>query len=73
MKYSIQLALLFLLTSCGASSVASLEKALDRLDFDDDEQGCLRLEATFDLNPIPLVTSNAEIMYKKQKGDSLDC
>lgn len=70
MKY---LPILLFLTSCGASSVASMEKLLDRLEFEDDEQGCVRLEATLDLNPIPLVNSTAKVMYKKQKGDSLDC
>jgi len=60
---------LLLLTSC-ASTQDNAQSLLDRLEFGDDEFGCLTLDATIDLNPLPLITSNARMVYKKVKGDS---
>lgn len=65
MKY---LVLLVFLASCSGTD-QSVKNLLDRLEFDEDESGCLRLTANVDLNPIPLITSNATLVYKKQKGE----
>lgn len=43
---------------------------LDRLEFDEDETGCIRLDGTIDLNPLPLFKTNANLTLKKQKGDN---
>ena len=67
--------IIILLSFSGCSSTEANAKALlDRLEFGEDEEGCIRLEAQIDLNPFPLVTSNASLTYKKQKGTSnLSC
>jgi len=57
------------LTSC-ASTQDNAQSLLDRLEFGDDEQGCVTLEGNFDINPIPLLTTNVRLVYKKVKGDS---
>ena len=43
---------------------------LDRIEFQDDEQGCFDLRATVDLSGNPFVTTNGSLILKKQKGDS---
>jgi len=52
-----------------ASTDQNAKSLLDRLEFDDDETGCVRLTANLDLNPMPFITSNATLVYRKQKGD----
>jgi len=65
----IALLTLLLFTSC-ASTQDNAQSLLDRLEFGDDEQGCVTLEGNFDINPIPLITTNVRLVYKKVKGDS---
>jgi len=65
----ISLLTLLILTSC-ASTQDNAQSLLDRLEFGDDEQGCVTLEGNFDINPIPLITTNVRLVYKKVKGDS---
>ena len=69
MKRLILLTLSILLVSC-TSTQENAQTLLDRLEFGEDEQGCVTLEAQIDLNPLPLITSNARMVYKKVKGDS---
>lgn len=40
---------------------------LDRVEFDEDEYGCVDLRGQIDLNPAPMFTSNANIVLKKTK------
>lgn len=65
MKYTI--ILVSLLTSC-ATPDQNARTLLDRLEFEGDEIGCVDLRATIDLNPIPMITSNASLILKKSKG-----
>lgn len=56
------------LTSC-ASSDENARSLLDRLEWDEDEVGCMELRGTVDLNPLPLFATNVSLIVKKQKGD----
>jgi len=67
-KAAIAISLLAL-TSC-ATPDQNARTLLDRIEFDDDEIGCVDLRAVVDLNPIPMVTSNASIILKKSKGEN---
>lgn len=69
MKLIILAVLSILLVSC-ASTQENAQTLLDRLEFGEDEVGCLTIDAMIDLNPLPLLTSNARLVYKKVKGDS---
>lgn len=57
----------FILTGC-ATPEQNARTMLDRLEFDEGEVGCVELRATVDLNPIPMITSNASLILKKSKG-----
>lgn len=62
-----------LLSGC-ATPDQNARSILDRLEFDEDEIGCVDLRATIDLNPIPLITTNASLILKKSKGeDAPEC
>jgi hypothetical protein len=63
MKLFALFSLLFCLQAC-ATNERSL---LDRIEFDDDEIGCAEIRGVVDVNPIPLITSNASIVVKKIK------
>ncbi len=58
------LMLVLLLTGCASDG----RDVLDRIEFDGDEVGCAEIRGVIDLNPLPLVTANASILVKKQKG-----
>lgn len=62
MKY-IMIFSFLLLTAC-ATNERSL---LDRIEFDADEVGCAEIRGVVDINPLPLITSNASIVVKKIK------
>lgn len=69
-------ALLILLTLTLAACQSTDQQArslLDRLEFDEGEEGCFRLTGTLDLNPIPLASSNITLNLVKRKGESVDC
>lgn len=55
------------LTSC-ASSSENAKTLIDRLEFNPDESGCIDIRAQVDLNPAPIFSSNATVIYKKSKS-----
>ena len=61
----------------GCSSLTAEGQArglLDRLEFDEGEEGCFELTGQIDLNPIPFMTSTVNIKLHKKKGeDAPDC
>lgn len=62
------LALLALLTGC-TSSGEGVKMLIDQLEFYEGDRGCVEIRANIDLNPIPLVSTNASVIYKKDTGD----
>jgi len=66
-----RLLFLLMLTGC-ASTSDNLSALFDRLEFGEDEVGCLRIQTTIDLNPNIIFNSNTQVMYRKQKGD-MEC
>ena len=59
--------ILFALTGC-STNPDRLNALLDRLEFEEDEQGCVRLHGNVDLNPWPMVSTAATLDYRKVKG-----
>ena len=55
------------LTSC-ATSTENAKTLVDRLEFKPDESGCIDIRAQVDLNPAPIFSSNATVIYKKSKS-----
>lgn len=66
---ALTLLCLVLLTGC-QSTDQNARTLLDRIEFGEDEIGCVDLRATIDLNPLPMFTSNASLILKKTKGDN---
>lgn len=65
-------AVICMLTGC--ANTESLSALLDRLEFEDGDKGCVDLRTSVDLNPLPVFTSNATLIYKKNTGeDSPQC
>lgn len=58
---------------CGLSGCATpqdnAKTLLDRIEWEDDEQGCMELRATVDLSGNPFITTNGSLILKKSKGD----
>jgi hypothetical protein len=54
------------ITGC-ASTQDNAKSLVDRLEFGENEAGCVEIRATVDLNPVPMITSNASVIYKKSK------
>lgn len=57
------------LAGCLGSSAEKTEALLDRLEFDDDETGCVRLSSDLKLGGNPFVGSDSNLIYQKRKGD----
>jgi len=55
---------LLALTGC-ATPDQNARSLLDRLEFEEGERGCAELRASIDLNPLPLVTTAASLILKK--------
>jgi hypothetical protein len=75
MKNLFLVMILFTLTGC-ASDPARLQALLDKLEFDDDEGGCVRLETNVGLMAV-FGSGGTQITYKKSKptatGPAPDC
>ena len=67
---TLSLLILLLSTGCAQTTSENAQSLFDRLAFGEGESGCVRLDATIDLNPAVIVTSNASIIYKKSKPDA---
>jgi len=62
-----------LLTAC-SSTAETAKLIIEQLEFDEGEEGCITLNAQIDLNPVPLLSSNAMLIYKKRTSeDAPDC
>lgn len=61
------LALGLLLTSCLSNSPERMKALLEQLEFGEGETGCVTLAGSIDLNPIPMFTTAANLVYKKEK------
>ncbi len=81
MKLLILISVL-LLTSCASKGPTILPNGelyeartlLDRVEFGEDETGCIDIRGEVDLNPAPFFSSNAQIILKKSKGeDAPEC
>lgn len=73
MKILLILALILYLPSCISSGDAA-KALIDQLEFGEGEHGCVRLHASIDLNPLPLIVSNATLDYRKSTGpDAPEC
>jgi len=68
MKLFILLPISILLASCVNSGEAA-KNLIDQLQFYEGDEGCIRLHATLDLNPLPLITSTATLDYRKSTGE----
>jgi hypothetical protein len=58
-----------LLSGCSSTSQENLDRLFDRLEFDEGEEGCVSIRGEFDINPIPMITTNVSINYRKKVGD----
>ena len=69
----LPIGLLMVLGGC-QSTGESAQALIEQLQFYEGDQGCVRLQAEIDLNPLPLVTTNAQMVYKKNTGEGApDC
>jgi len=76
-----------LLTACllGGNEEDGAQSLVDRLEFNDDEYGCVTISGDVDLGSMPFFSSKASVLYKKQKlrtgadgnvldsGDQVEC
>jgi len=58
--------LVILLSGCASSDARSL---LDRIEFDDDEWGCARVQGQIKTSPLPIGGASAQITVVKKKGN----
>lgn len=55
------------LVAC-ASDQNRFQELLNKLEFDEDEVGCVSMYTQLDLNPVPLINSNTGVYYAKEKN-----
>jgi len=73
MKPLALLPILLSIASC-SSTGETAKTLIEQLQFEEGEEGCIRLQAEIDLNPVPFITTNAQLIYKKSTGEgSPDC
>jgi len=73
MKTVALLSLLVLTASCSSTSDTA-KTLIEQLQFYEGDEGCIRLQAEIDLNPVPFITTNAQLIYKKSTGEGApDC
>lgn len=61
------------LVGCNSSGDA-VKAIIEQLEFYEGDEGCVEMETTLDLNPVPLVNSNTRLGYKKNTGPNApDC
>lgn len=73
MRKLILMALLAFLAAC-SSTGENAQGLVQQLEFEEGEEGCVRIQAQVDLNPVPLVSSNAQLTYVKRTSEAApDC
>jgi hypothetical protein len=67
--------LALMLIGCGSTDPQNQAKGfMETMEFGEGEVGCFRLAGMLDLNPIPFMSSNVNIVLVKQTGDEApDC
>jgi len=62
------LGIILMLNGC-STPVEETRTVLDRLEFEEGEEGCVRIDGQIDLNPLPLFKTNASLTLKKNTGE----
>jgi hypothetical protein len=67
---NITLVSLLFLASCTSSGSDNAKSLLDRLEFDEDETGCVRIQSDLKLGGNPFVGNDTSLVYHKSKGEN---
>lgn len=71
MRLTLILVVITLISGCTTSG--SNRSMFDRLEFDEDEVGCFRLNGAIDTNSNPFISSNITVNLVKKKGEGPEC